>query len=64
MTIDFGKPDSAAGLKTSNEVALTPGKFRKVFWDEEIIKECAIKTLLTFVDKKLAKNFKTVSLFY
>ena len=64
MPIDLAKPDSAADLKTLNKVALTLAKYRKVFRDGEITKECTIKTPLTFGNNKLAKNFENMSLFH
>ena len=36
MPIDLAKPDSTADLKTSNEVALTFAKYRKVFETEKL----------------------------
>ena len=62
MMIEFAKPDSVADLIASNKVALTCAKHGKVFQDEKIIKEYAIKMAIAFGEKKLAKNFE--NLFY
>ena len=60
MLINFAKLNLAADLKALCEVALTLAKHEKVFREGRITKECAIKMVLAFGDKKLSEVLKIV----